>query len=619
MSFFRPAFYAVGFLIVFGILVAVPKAHADPHAMFYTAIGQQQLFFNVLAALDQADYVEPSTNTTGTDSGSSREELIKERDEAAKALTEGETGYPAEDFPVLKATESDLASVLTRNISLEGQDIWTSYLLREAVKEEERREHFEKLTGILCNISQGACSGEKTPREAFETSPFEKAVNSITNGAVGALFSSNDPNSYDQERRRKALEDQFKGDAAESIPYRADIAALESATSGDVTKKTTITQLKNAQLRGLRNPVINPNALSGIVFDPETQEPSLAFDESSEEYDVSAFTGSISNFLTLNQALGSAASEGANKSIASKNSTTEDGGYLAETIQAARPAGNGAIGELSPRILRPAGAGPAVLSGVISSLGISEGIPSDVKLSDKEDSKDEDCDIKKDGICVKNNSPICFVGGSSLTVSFTLSSTGGESKAGVVALYPTQHDGEIGGPIRDPSYSPPSNNFYGSSGRSWGNQSIGNQTYSVSGTAQVNGVLGYRILFRYGQSSSVAATLIIPECNATTRSTDQSRIFGAQDSVTVSPSSPTPETINSPVNGSVLGTREDLRSADNDYLPLHEESYEAQSLLQALSPLHYQRKKPGNSSSGGTVSGASTTSYFQQAITNYFK
>lgn len=36
-----------------------PKiAYADPHAVFYTDRGQEQVFFNVLAALNQADYVE---------------------------------------------------------------------------------------------------------------------------------------------------------------------------------------------------------------------------------------------------------------------------------------------------------------------------------------------------------------------------------------------------------------------------------------------------------------------------------------------------------------------------------------------------------------------------------
>ena len=41
------------------IVVTKPRfALADPHAMFYTDRGQEQVFYNVLAALNQADYVE---------------------------------------------------------------------------------------------------------------------------------------------------------------------------------------------------------------------------------------------------------------------------------------------------------------------------------------------------------------------------------------------------------------------------------------------------------------------------------------------------------------------------------------------------------------------------------
>jgi len=44
-------------------LLVLPKfAFADPHAMFFTDRGQEQVFYNVLAALNQADYVEPPLN-----------------------------------------------------------------------------------------------------------------------------------------------------------------------------------------------------------------------------------------------------------------------------------------------------------------------------------------------------------------------------------------------------------------------------------------------------------------------------------------------------------------------------------------------------------------------------
>lgn len=38
--------------------ILVRPALADPHAMFYTDKGQEQVFYNFLAALNQADYVE---------------------------------------------------------------------------------------------------------------------------------------------------------------------------------------------------------------------------------------------------------------------------------------------------------------------------------------------------------------------------------------------------------------------------------------------------------------------------------------------------------------------------------------------------------------------------------
>ncbi|TSC72319.1 MAG: hypothetical protein G01um101438_637 [Parcubacteria group bacterium Gr01-1014_38] len=44
-------------LLGFGIFPKI--AFADPHATFFTDRAQEQLFFNVLAALNQADYVEP--------------------------------------------------------------------------------------------------------------------------------------------------------------------------------------------------------------------------------------------------------------------------------------------------------------------------------------------------------------------------------------------------------------------------------------------------------------------------------------------------------------------------------------------------------------------------------
>lgn len=106
-------------LLVVGGLIATNDAKADPHAVFYTAIGQQQLFFNVLAALDQADYVEPKTGSF------SRDELVSKR-----GKEDAVPPFAAEDLKLITATNTELSSVITRPITLEGNDLYTDFLIR---------------------------------------------------------------------------------------------------------------------------------------------------------------------------------------------------------------------------------------------------------------------------------------------------------------------------------------------------------------------------------------------------------------------------------------------------------------------------------------------------------
>ncbi len=110
--------YMVLFVIcVLGFVSFYPRvARADPHAVFYTAIGQQQLFYNVLAALDQADYVETQY---------AREQLVEKR-----AKEEATPPFRDEEFPLTEATkvgqettsitDPGIADILTRLITLEG-------------------------------------------------------------------------------------------------------------------------------------------------------------------------------------------------------------------------------------------------------------------------------------------------------------------------------------------------------------------------------------------------------------------------------------------------------------------------------------------------------------------
>src|SRR5436190_6461382 len=108
-------------------------AYADPHAVFYTATGQEQLFFNVLAGLNQADYVEPAVPQTGTPAGQSRQDLNQAQQTATKSGGNLNS--------VLNAGKTKLSSVLTRNITLEGNDVWSSYQAFQLALEAARRRY----------------------------------------------------------------------------------------------------------------------------------------------------------------------------------------------------------------------------------------------------------------------------------------------------------------------------------------------------------------------------------------------------------------------------------------------------------------------------------------------
>lgn len=59
--------FLLGVLLMLGALLLRPgEVLADPHATFFTDRAQEQLFYNVLAALNQADFVEPPRNNDGS-------------------------------------------------------------------------------------------------------------------------------------------------------------------------------------------------------------------------------------------------------------------------------------------------------------------------------------------------------------------------------------------------------------------------------------------------------------------------------------------------------------------------------------------------------------------------
>lgn len=216
-------------------------ATADPHAVFYTAIGQQQLFFNMLAALNQADYVEPAK---GLDS-KSRESLLKKRETA---------GFGQETSETAKATETELAGLVSRPITLEGQDQWTQELMHLYALESARRDDMAQIIKVFCERGFGIedCDPQKAkedpekakynknaafvhdPTKTLGTDPFYRgsvaaAISGLTPEDASMLGLDTDDFKIREEEWEKYS--QKKGDEpVKPFEYAPNIAALRENT-----------------------------------------------------------------------------------------------------------------------------------------------------------------------------------------------------------------------------------------------------------------------------------------------------------------------------------------------------------------------------------------------------
>lgn len=178
-------------LVAGGMVVPTHQAQADPHAVFYTAIGQQQLFYNVLAALNQADYVEPKA-----DQEFGRERLVRAR--AGVPVT---PPFAAEPEPVITSTETPLSALLSRIITLEGNDLYTDYLQRRILADRLRIQGSSKLIEATCEKALGRPECQEKPQGystselkdardySFVTDPLEWSARPYVYGVLPALLS----------------------------------------------------------------------------------------------------------------------------------------------------------------------------------------------------------------------------------------------------------------------------------------------------------------------------------------------------------------------------------------------------------------------------------------------
>lgn len=333
--------------ICLGIVALTPTAHADPHALFYTVVGQQQLFFNVLAALDQADYVEP----------------IEER---ARLLEKRKTvGFGPEEDERVTETKSELASILTRGITLEGNDLWTAYLTHQFALERARRNNTDEVLRIFCERGLGLkeCEGdddsvkyEEDQKEAFIVNPALRNIETYTSGVLGILGSSY--TGYDQAKRQQ-LEtdhsnrpypfDSFLAELRDQASRNPTLArgstsrTAQAATNEPTLAERAVERVASAAASVYRPTNVNPATFNDLDINEDgSVELALLSDENSKMLDESGgayidrYIASVGNLLKLPGAMISTAGKGEG-AVAAVHEAEEEGGALADTVAVPQP------------------------------------------------------------------------------------------------------------------------------------------------------------------------------------------------------------------------------------------------------------------------------------------
>ncbi len=195
--------------------------------IFYTLEGQYQLFYNMMAALDQVDWTELATARKAIEEGQEIKNILGwgyERLNPYSYTRSPYYSYPYyyeyldelnEYWPIVSETllQSETGStdprlapadILTRAITLEGTDLYSDYLVRMFGAEHGRRNATSELVRSLCDYGLGLKDCEfdtkdKEPEEIAEMLDYrnQAVVSNIwrwinmpfTSGVIGALSS----------------------------------------------------------------------------------------------------------------------------------------------------------------------------------------------------------------------------------------------------------------------------------------------------------------------------------------------------------------------------------------------------------------------------------------------
>ncbi len=310
LHFFRYAFRAFFVaLIFFGITLFSPSAYADPHAVFYTDRAQEQLFYNTLAALNQADFVEPgrANNTPYT------REFLAARRAAVIPFVSPNVPFVQETNPLLTSTHTDLPGVVSRSITLEGNDLWTAYLVSQLAVETSQRRSESKLSRILCQAAFGnpGCSqdagSDQLEENAFVTTPVNQDGEvQIAKDAILASGSAEEKLIHQMIQKARPA-DITANPALFKIP-RPNSPILSSL-------RETITLSNNtealdfldsvASSAGSSNQGLDPGMFNGVTFD-ERGVPKIDEEASADEY-----IGKLRSLANLPSALSAIGNAGA--------------------------------------------------------------------------------------------------------------------------------------------------------------------------------------------------------------------------------------------------------------------------------------------------------------------
>lgn len=352
-----PTRLSFGLLLVLvslvGFFATGKPAHADPHALFYTAIGQRQLFFNVLAALDQADYVEPPGNGTF-----GRDSLLTKLENAS--------ANPDLTLPQKVAeTKTDLSSVLTRGITLQGNDLWTTYLAFQLAREVDQANNSDELSRLFCQHSLGRknCENEgaDSPEEiaaldrAFIYNPAKRNAIAASE-AARVLRSNTDIGSDYQGHLSDLVVDEKKTIAADvPVPFDSGIASLnaKAKAANDLNKQNALARLATGAELILQTTRVNNRALDNIEADDTkgTVQLTTVQDEAGSDR-AARYAATLAHLVDLPLQFEGVALEAA-ASTSQYLAQTETDGAIAD-VEVTTQRKNGAILGRSPKVVTPA-------------------------------------------------------------------------------------------------------------------------------------------------------------------------------------------------------------------------------------------------------------------------